>query len=289
MMPTFMSYRIVILNGEKRGDRLEIGRVPLTIGKGASCDIQLPDPQAGEIHARITSRPTGLQITAAGALPPLLVNKTSVHESELKHGDVIEIGSTRLFVQSQRGAETWDPFARLRQWRKWITIGLPVLLITSIALTLNQCRHQSEALPAPNPAPRRTHTPAATDTNNTDWTVTNVARIVINPAVSLTSTPPEIAEARELFIETRTNNIDQEIEAARQILDFATEYLAEARKLNAQTQAIPETPLPAILLEEAKVSMGLIPPPTDPSLSTNAPSNTASNDATPIQADSLKH
>lgn len=289
MMPTFMSYRIVILNGEKHGDRLDVGRVPLTIGRAASCDIQLPDPQAGKVHAHITSLPTGLQITATGSLPPLLVNKTSVHESALKHGDVIEIGTTRLFVHSQRGAETWDPFARLRQWRKWITIGLPVLLVTCTALILNQCYHQNGAPPDPNPAPRRTRSPAATDTNNTDWTVTNVARIVINPAVFLTSSPPEIAEARELFIETKTNNIDQEIEAARQILDFATEYLAEARKQNAQAQAIPESPLPATLLEESKVSMGLIPPPADESISTNAPSNTVSNDATPIQADSLTH
>jgi hypothetical protein len=252
MMPTFMSYRIVILNGEKHGDRLDVGRVPLTIGRAASCDIQLPDPQAGEIHAHITSLPTGLQITATGGTPPLLVNKTSVHETALKHGDVIEIGTTRLFVHSQRGAETWDPFARLRQWRKWITIGLPVLLLTSIALTLNHCRHQTGAPPDPNPAPRRTRAPAATDTNNTDWMVTNVARIVINPTVFLTSSPPEIAEARELFSENRTNNIDQEIEAARQILDFATEYLAEARKQNAI-------------------------------------SNTVSNEPTPIQAESLTH
>jgi hypothetical protein len=119
--------------------------------------------------------------------------------------------------------------------------------------------------------------------------VTNVAGIVINPTVFLTSSPPEIAEARELFIETRTNNIDQEIEAARQILDFATEYLAEARKQNAQAEAIPDSPLPATLLEEANVSMGLVPPPIDSSISTNAPSNTASNDTSPIQADSLKH
>ena len=282
-----MSYRLIILNGEKRGERLDIGRTPLTIGKGASCDIQLPDPQAEELHAHLASLSDELRITAFENGHPLRINKATTHESLLKHGDVIEIGTTRLFIQSQGHTDKWNGLAGLRSWRKGLTIGLPLLILTGLALTLNHYRHQTGTSPAPTPA--RTHSQAGTDPDNTDWMVTNVEKIVIHPAVFLTSTPPDIAEAAVLFKEIKTDAIDQEIKAAHEILRFATEFLAEARKLDSQTHPIPESPSSATLLEEAEVSIGLTPARTDSSNNTNPLSPSISNEAPSNQAESLKH
>lgn len=289
MMRFLMSYRLVILNGEKRGERLDIGRAPLTIGKGASCDIQLPDPQAEERHAHLTPLPDELRITAIDHSHPLRINNATTHESLLKQGDVIEIGATRLFIQFQVETDKWNGLAGLRSWRKGLTIGLPLLILTGLALTLNHYRHQTGTSPAPAPAPARTHSRAGTDPDNTDWLVTNVERIVIHPTVFLTSTPPDIAEAAALFKETRTEAIDQEIEAAHEILRFATEFLAEARKLDSQTNPIPESPSSATLLEEAEVSMGLTPARTDSSNNTLPLSQSVTNEAPPNQAGSLEN
>ena len=287
MMSTFMSYRIVILNGEKRGERLEIGRPPLTIGRAPSCDIQLPDPDIGEIHAQLSSVDDELQISAFGSTNLIRVNKSSVHESGLKHGDVIEIGATRLFIQSQRSSGSWERFAGLRKWRNWLTIGFPLLLLISVALTLSRCRHESGIKPVASPAPRRSYTRTSIDTNNTDWMVTNVSRIVIHPTVILTTNPPEIVEARELFIQFRTNTTEQEIETARREIDFATEFLAEARK--AKIEAIPDSPVPATLLEEAEKSLALTAPAPVSSMDTNTLSDIDTNMISTIQADSLKN
>lgn len=238
MMQRFMSYRIVILNGDKRGERLDIGRSPLTIGRGAACDIQLPDPLIGEIHAKITPQPAGLHICVSAETHRLTVNHADVQESSLKHGDMVEIGTTRLFVQSQRSPGTWESLSEFRKWRKGITIGLPVLLLIVIALTYHRSNPKPAQHPVSEAALHRPHTSAMTDTNNTDWMVTNVPQILINSSIILTPYPPEIIEAREAFRLVRTNNIQQETAAALEDLEFATSFLAEARQHSSVGQSV---------------------------------------------------
>jgi len=287
MMPRFMSYRIVILNGEKRGERLDVGRSALIIGSNISCDIQLPDPDVEDIHAKISTDAHGLQINVLGETH-LVVNKSDVKESSLKHGDVIEIGHTRLFVQSQNSPGTWESLTGLQKWRKWIAIGLPVLLITSIALVLHCCRNE-DTEPLPPPPVSGSHFFTGNDTNNTDWMVTNVPKILIHSSIILTSTPPEIVEAKELFILSRSNNVQPEIDAARHELEFATSFLAEAHKHDSEAPAIPAGTLPNTILQQAEESLSNLTAAPLQSVSTNTTPDMILNEAATNQADSLKN
>ncbi len=237
-MPHFMSYQLVILNGEKHGERLTIGRSPVTIGRGSSCDICLPDSEIGELHAKITPRAEQLQICVMGETNRLLINKSEVHESPLKHGDVIEIGHTRLFVQSYLNTGTWEGLAGFRKWRKLLTIGLPLLVLATILL-IGNCSF-FKITPPPTPAARLSRPYTNNDTNNTDWMVTNIPTILINPTVILTSSPPEIVEAEDMLIQSRTNNIEQEIKLAQSEMEFATRFLDAARAQNPKESTVPD-------------------------------------------------
>ncbi len=254
-MPPLMSYRIVILNGDKRGQRLDIGRAPLSIGTAAFCDIQLADPLIGEVHATLSPLAGGLQIVSGGEAYRLLINKHDVQSASLKNGDVIEIGTTRLFVQAQSHRGKWGRTTRLHKWKKWLTVGLPILILVGIALSLRQCRSESSPLPGTIPLPRSNYNSSSNDAHNTDWTVTNIPHIIIDSQIVMSAIPPEVAEALELFAQSRSNNIQEEVEAALKELEFASNFLAEARAQDALPHALPDPASAAPLLQQAAESL----------------------------------
>lgn len=229
MMPRFMSYQIVILNGERRGERMAIGHAAVTLGGDPTCSLQLPDRGLCGIHAEITRQKAGLQIRACTSTHPLWVNKTMVQESSLKHGDVVELGATRLFIQAQSSTGKWEKLSTLRQGlKKTLSVGLSSLLLAGIILTIYRCQPEH---PPPDPGQdTRRYTPPAADTNNTDWMVTNVPPIEIHNSIILTAAPPDVIEAGKAFSLNRTNNIHAEIEAALKELESATEFINAARQ-----------------------------------------------------------
>jgi len=218
--------------------------------------MQLSDPTVAEIHATISPHAKGLSIQVLDKTHDLRINKASVQESLLKHGDVIEIGTTRLFVQSQQTPGAWESLTQLRKWRKWMTVVLPVLFIAIIAAIIHSCRPEASA-PKSDSAPL--HTPLYTrpDTNNTDWVVTNVPQILIDPSVILTTSPTEIMDAKETLMAARTNNIQEEIDASRTELEFASHFLTEARKQNSDAQPPSDATLSKTILQQAEESLGI--------------------------------
>jgi hypothetical protein len=250
-----MSFRIVILNGISRGERFEIERSAITIGKNATCDIVLPEPGISDTHAILTPKTEDLLISTTDPQQHLIVNKTVCHETLLKHGDVIEIGTTRLFVQHHRD-QAWETLTGYRKWRKWLTLILPLLLTSLIGLSLYHFRNTApppiEADKLPN-AYRPQNVP---DPSFNDWVVTNIPQIQIHSTVVLSSAPPDIVDARELFIQIRTNSTQQEIDIALKELDFATTFL-ETEKANSAPVFIPDTQASQALLQQAESSLSL--------------------------------
>lgn len=228
MMSRFMSYQIVILNGERHGERIAVGQTALTIGRSNSCDLPLPDPLANDVHAMIVPAANGLAITAQGESTRVVLNNAIVTQSSLKHGDIVEIGSTRLFIQTQGPSATWESLAGFHKWRRWITLGVPLLILIATPLALKRGLPTADPTPSPSPAPGRAHVSVASDTNDADWMVTNVPSVTIHASITLTSLPPEIVEAREIVLLTVSNHVQQEIELALRDVEFATRFLDEA-------------------------------------------------------------
>lgn len=217
-----MPYRILILNGEQRGEKLEITSTPLVIGTEAELSLQ-----DGVLFIKSLGEPFLVR-----------VNETALPESRLKHGDVIQIGTTRFFVQEFAGPGLWDTFSRQRKKRVWLMIGLILLLVSGSALLITRSQHDTP-ITLPRPAPEPVPLPVAAPSSPDDSVVTNIPRIQIDPSIILTTKPPELVEATLVLDNLKTNRITETLEAARIELEMGTRFLLE--KQETMVAPAPET------------------------------------------------
>jgi len=125
-----MMFRLVILSGPLQGQQVNVGPAPMTLGRAAECELVIPDPELAGRHAELEQRGTGLFIRDLGTMHRLLVNRREVRETQLKHGDLVELGRTRLLVQALVQAEiNGGPDSRGRRRRRlWLAAGLALIL-----------------------------------------------------------------------------------------------------------------------------------------------------------------
>jgi len=69
----------------------------ITIGRGASCDIQILTHFVSREHARLTVSPRGsVVIEDLGSTNGVFVNAGRVDRQELHHGDVVTVGESQF-------------------------------------------------------------------------------------------------------------------------------------------------------------------------------------------------
>lgn len=79
------------------GTIIELGRVPVVLGRHADCDLVLSDDQASRRHARVELGPSGYMVVDLGSTNGTFVNGVRVDETApLVHGDRIEVGHLSL-------------------------------------------------------------------------------------------------------------------------------------------------------------------------------------------------
>jgi len=230
-----MAYRVTILNGGQRGERWEVDASPILIGQDVSSGIVVKDPDVTALHAEMSTRDGSLVIRSLDEGNQVWVNGTATHESPLKHGDVLQLGTTRFFIQAMDDVGAWDTFPGLRRYRRWLSIGLPVFAILILATVWNRFTSVPESRPLKvvPAASVRTDLPVPDD-----CLVTNIPRIRIHDSVTLTSPPPEVAEAIELMGQLRTNMVKSENDAAERELERATLYLEASGNMKSDRIAI---------------------------------------------------
>jgi len=174
-----MIYRLIILNGERRGEHITITHDPMVIGKAETCEIRLKDPEIALSHAEISHTHDGLYIRDLGSMNRLLVNNREVREAHPKHGDVLEVGRTRFLIQAfvqaevQGNSETKDK----NEDKRWRMAGAGVLLLAiCIFLFIPRCDHFIKE--------RKTRAPA---------------QVLLPPSTEL-----EISQPRPVLISTNT-------------------------------------------------------------------------------------
>jgi pSer/pThr/pTyr-binding forkhead associated (FHA) protein len=117
-----MIYRLIVLNGPSKGMRITIDPDPMVIGRDEACDICFGDEEMARQHARIEQRDCELFISDLESMSKVVVNKHETRHSRIKHGDIIELGRTRLLVEAIVQAEvltaTEEPATRRRALRK---------------------------------------------------------------------------------------------------------------------------------------------------------------------------
>jgi len=217
-----MIYRLIVLNGPLKGERITIDPDPMTIGRDELCEIQLPDNEVALKHAQFEHRGSELFIHDLGSMNKVILNKREVQDTRLKHGDIVELGRTRLLVQAIVQAEVHQapgmaPTEKRRRGRKRkLALAASVLLIAGASWSLWSPRPDSEEQTDATPAAELSVTLATVPT-----AVTEPVPVITESPVVTDTTPP----------------LDNELRQIREDLSFIHEHL---KNLNNSTQMLGE-------------------------------------------------
>lgn len=94
---------LVTENGRTRS--VALGDAPLTVGRGAACQVQVTDASASREHARVQPAGDRFMLRDLGSVNGTLVNGLPTHECLLEDGDTIRIGRTALIVRTGRARQ----------------------------------------------------------------------------------------------------------------------------------------------------------------------------------------
>lgn len=229
-MPALMSHRLIILNGEQRGERIEVGTNVLTIGSAPECRLRLDFPGCLPLHAELIPAHEGLRIKALAKTGDIFVNGILLNNSPLSHGDVVEIGSTRFFIQDTSEAVPWTVLTGQRRLR---IAGALLLALLAGGLLWWSIHSRTPDTPDTPPAPVR---PSAEALSNAaanaaaiieDNMVTNTPRIRIHPSVVIAATPPDVIEALVTVTRNTSHGTESDLANSQKELDYATRFLEE--------------------------------------------------------------
>lgn len=132
-----MIYRLIVLNGPLKGQRITIDSEPMTLGRDPECCIVVPDNEVALKHARLEHRGSELFIHDLGSMNKVILNKKEVQDARLKHGDILELGRTRLLVEAVVQAEVQripgpsEP--ELRHGRKRSLMAVAAVVVIGLA------------------------------------------------------------------------------------------------------------------------------------------------------------
>ncbi len=152
-------YRLIILNGPSKGERITVDPESMIIGKDDGCDLILPDTELASRHARLEQRGDELFVHDLDTMNKVILNKHEVQEARLKHGDIIELGRTRLLIQAvvqaevQQGPELY-PLRRRRGRKRTMALAASLLLVAGGTFALIQAGrywNQESAIQEPGP------------------------------------------------------------------------------------------------------------------------------------------
>jgi pSer/pThr/pTyr-binding forkhead associated (FHA) protein len=109
-----------VLSGKKAGTAWVARRFPVRIGRSASADLQLEESGVWDQHLRLDFNPTEGIVLSAQPDALATVNGQPVHQTILRNGDAINIGSARMQFWL---SETRQSGLRLREGLTWAGIA----------------------------------------------------------------------------------------------------------------------------------------------------------------------
>lgn len=96
---------LVVLQGQRLGQRIDVGDAPLVIGRAPECDFQIMERSISREHSRIWRGPSGYRIKDLDSTNKTLLNDQPIIEAELKDGDHVTIGSCVLKFMERSSVE----------------------------------------------------------------------------------------------------------------------------------------------------------------------------------------
>jgi FhaA, N-terminal domain/FHA domain len=83
------------------GERHEVDKRVVVLGRAQDCDIQLADPNVSRRHAELRQEETSYWIVDLGSTNGLEVNGRRLRQAKLEDGDRITLGSTELVFERE--------------------------------------------------------------------------------------------------------------------------------------------------------------------------------------------
>jgi hypothetical protein len=87
------------------GERHEIAKRVVVLGRGQDCDIQLADPNVSRKHAELRQEETSYLIVDLGSTNGMEVNGRRLRQAKLEDGDTITLGATDVVFQRDLPAD----------------------------------------------------------------------------------------------------------------------------------------------------------------------------------------
>jgi pilus assembly protein CpaF len=115
---------LIIHGGEYKGEKVEIPRGRMSIGRSLQCDIILRDKEVSTRHAQIICRDQGFWLQDLGSTNGTYIGKKKVIQQQLSSGDEFEISHYRLTFVLSGEAFTEEQQATLEEIRRALHSGL---------------------------------------------------------------------------------------------------------------------------------------------------------------------
>jgi diguanylate cyclase (GGDEF)-like protein len=96
---------LVVLQGQRLGQRIDLDEQPLLIGRSPECGFQIVERSVSREHARIWKEPSGYRIKDLDSTNKTLLNEQPIIEAELKDGDHVAIGGCVLKFMERSSVE----------------------------------------------------------------------------------------------------------------------------------------------------------------------------------------
>jgi len=124
---------LVVLQGQRLGQRIDIGDAPLVIGRAPECEFQIMERSVSRQHSKIWREPSGYRVKDLDSTNKTFLNDQPIIEAELKDGDHITIGSCVLKFMDRSSVEaryheeiyqlaTVDPLTDLYNRRQFLEL-----------------------------------------------------------------------------------------------------------------------------------------------------------------------
>ncbi|HOX71526.1 MAG: GGDEF domain-containing protein [Dokdonella sp.] len=124
---------LVVLQGQRLGQRINLGEEALIIGRAPEADFQIVERSVSRAHCRISREPAGYRIKDLDSTNKTFLNDQPIIEAELKDGDHIAVGSCVLKFMDRSSVEaryheelyqlaTADPLTDLYNRRQFLEL-----------------------------------------------------------------------------------------------------------------------------------------------------------------------
>jgi diguanylate cyclase (GGDEF)-like protein len=124
---------LVVLQGQRLGQRIDLDESPLVIGRSPEVDFQVLERSVSREHCRIWHEPQGYRIKDLNSTNKTFLNDQPIIEAELKDGDHIGVGNCVLKFMDRSSVEaryheelyqlaTADPLTDLYNRRQFLEL-----------------------------------------------------------------------------------------------------------------------------------------------------------------------